>query len=380
MEISPRKEARFQPRMDDEKGGSPYPFDVPRDDEFRKVAEDVRALARSLANDFRDVFDQARSGGQPTGQAVRHGLRGVADQVRRDLRTGLGGYRRDFHRGYYTGHGWRGGPPWAPPPPPPGAPGSTAGAPGAGPPQWQRRGRAGGGRPPAGYRPPRQYQPRPQPPRPPKPPVRHRWDATTVLGLLAVLFGVAWLLGAVHALHISVAAVLAVGLMLLGASLIVTGRTDWSLSRKSWPVWLGAGLVAALVATSSAFGIDGALQDVSFGTMNRTATANHTVHGGFGNLVVDASNLVPGDTLNVDSVAGQTTIKNLRTGTNVTVDARVLAGQICVNGNNASSGVGASASRRFNTSSLPNDPGEPITIDVHQVFGQIVVGSSGCSR
>ena len=354
------------------------------------MAEDVRALARSLAHDFRDVFDQARRGGQPTGQAVRHGLRGVADQVSQDLRAGLGGYRRDFYRGYHPGHGWRGRPPWAPPPPPPGVPGSTAGTPGAGPPQWQRRGRPSGGRAPGGYRPSRHYQPRPKPPRPPKPPVRHRWDATTVLGLLAVLFGVAWLLGAVHALHVSVAAVLAVGLMLLGASLIVTGRTDWSLSRKSWPVWLGAGMVVALVATSSAFGIDGALQDVSFGTMNRTASANHTVHGGFGNLVVDASNLGPGDTLNVDSVAGQTTIQNLPANTDVTVDARVLAGQICVDGSDASNGVGASASRHFTTPQVPNgatpsNPAslaatEPITVNVHQVFGQIVVGGPGCSR
>ena len=220
--------------------------------------------------------------------------------------------------------------------------------------------------------------------------MRHRWDATTVLGLLAVLFGVAWLLGAVHAVHVSVAAVLAVGLMLLGASLIVTGRTDWSLSRKSWPVWLGAGLVAALVATSSAFGIDGALQDVSFGTMNRTASANNTVHGGFGNLTVDASNLRPGNTLTVDSVAGQTTIDNLPGNTYVAVNARVLAGQICVNGNRASSGVGASASREFDTtppgpdgSALSRgtalDSSQLITVDVHQVFGQVVVGTQGCN-
>jgi hypothetical protein len=353
------------------------------------VAEDVRALARSLANDFRDVFDQARRGGQPTGQAVRHGLRGVADQVSRDLRAGLGGHRHDFYRGHYYGHGWRGRPPWAPPPPPPGPPGSTAGAPEAVPPQWRGRGRAYWG-PPGYYRPSRQYQPRPKPARPPRPPVRHRWDATTVLGLLAVLFGVAWLLGAVHVVHVSVAAVLAIGLMLLGASLIVTGRTDWSLSRKSWPVWLGAGMIVALVATSSAFGIDGALQDVSFGTMTRTATADHTVHGGFGKLTVDASQLKPGDTLNVDSVAGQTTIENLPPDTDVAVDARLLAGQICVNGSDASNGVGASTSRQFTTPSSLNDPtpSKPtsldsaalITVNVHQVFGQILVAGSGCSR
>jgi hypothetical protein len=350
------------------------------------VAEDVRALARSLANDFRDVFDQARRGGQPTGQAVRHGLRGVADQVREDLRAGLGGHRHDFYRGYYHGHGWRGRPPWAPPPPPPGVPGSTAGTPGAVPPQWQRRGRSNWG-PPGSFRPSRQYQPRPKQPRPARPPVRHRWDATTVLGLLAVLFGVAWLLGAVHAVHVSLAAVVAVGLMLLGASLIVTGRTDWSLSRKTWPIWLGAGMLVVLVATSSTFGTAGALRDISFGNTGSTPFKSQTVHGGFGNLTVNATELAPGDTLTVDSVAGRTFIQNLPWNTPVTVNAKVLAGQICVNGRDAADGVSASVSGdNFTT---PPAPGtgltgtsrtDPITLNVHQVFGQILVGDSGCSR
>jgi hypothetical protein len=215
--------------------------------------------------------------------------------------------------------------------------------------------------------------------------VRHRWDATTVVGLLAVLFGVAWLLGAVHAVQVSIAAVVAVGLMLLGAALIVTGRTDWSLSRKTWPVWLGAGMIAVLVATSSAFGTAGALQDVSFGNMTRTASPNHTVHGGFGKLTVNAKDLAPGNTLTVDSVAGQTTIQDLPAETNVTVNARVLAGQICVNGKDVGHGVGASVSGNpFTTPAVFAAPNQsamaPITVNVHQVFGQILVGGSGCSR
>ena len=144
----------------------------------------------------------------------------------------------------------------------------------------------------------------------PRSPVRHRWDATTVAGSLVVLFGVAWLLGAMHLLHLSAEAVVAVGLMLLGASLVVTGRTDWSLSRRSWPVWLGVGLIAILVATSSTFGVGGALQDVSVGTMHATAPAagDHTIHGGLGDLRVDASAFTGPGTLTVESVAGQTII------------------------------------------------------------------------
>jgi hypothetical protein len=216
--------------------------------------------------------------------------------------------------------------------------------------------------------------------------VRHRWDATTVLGLLAVLFGVAWLLGAVHAVHVSLAAIVAVGLMLLGASLIVTGRTDWSLSRKTWPVWLGAGMLLVLIATSSTFGTAGALQDVSFGNMGSTPSKSQTVHGGFGNLTVDASKLGPGDTLTVDSVAGRTLIDNLPANTAVKVNARVLAGQICLNGNNVADGISASISGRpFTTPPAPGTglPGatnpDPITLNVHQVAGQILVGGSGCS-
>jgi hypothetical protein len=193
--------------------------------------------------------------------------------------------------------------------------------------------------------------------------------------LLAVLFGVAWLLGAVHAVNVSLAAVVAVGLMLLGASLIVTGRTDWSLSRKSWPVWLGAGMIAVLIVTSSAFGTAGALQDISFGNMSSVASNDHTVHGGFGDLTVNATKLAAGDTFTVDSVAGRTAI-NLPPNTPVTVHARVLAGQICVNGSNAADGVSASVSRLYSgTAGI-----QPITVDVHQVFGQILVGGSGCSR
>jgi hypothetical protein len=322
-------------------------------------------LARSLANDLRDAVDQARSGGHPPGRAVRVGLRGVADQVGKDLRAGLGGPRHRRSRDFYPGHWWWGRPPWAPPPPPPGAPGPSTGAPADGAPPWPGSG-GGAAQPWAGY----PYRPA-RPARPRRPPVRRRWDASTVLGLLAVLFGTAWLLGAVHAVHVSVEAVVAIGLMLLGASLIVTGRTDWSLSRKSWPVWMGAGMIAVLVATSSTFGIGGALHDISFGNNTVTATSARTVHGGFGDLTVDASSMTNG-TLDVESVAGQVLVK-LEQQIPVIVNARVLAGQICVDGKAVSSGVGASVNQTFGKQPA-------ITVDVHEVFGQVVIGTPGCSR
>ena len=204
---------------------------------------------------------------------------------------------------------------------------------------------------------------------------------------LAVLFGIAWLLGGLHIVHVSVEAVVALALMLLGAALIVTGRTDWSLSRRSWPIWLGIGLISVLVLTSSTAGVAGALQDVSFGNTDVTAApGTSTVHGGFGNLRVDASGFATG-TLTVKSIAGETVVTGAGTGgaipPNFTVDAHVVAGRICVDGQRVADGVGASwrrpATSNATTPTGGASPATGATIDVHQVFGQIQVGSPGCT-
>jgi hypothetical protein len=206
------------------------------------------------------------------------------------------------------------------------------------------------------------------------PPVRRRWDATTVIGMLAVLFGTAWLLGALHALSVPVEGAVAIGLMLLGASLIVTGRTDWSLSRHSWPVWLGAGLIAILVVTSSGLGVSGALNHISFGNMSQTAEAGRTVYGGFGDLTVNARSLTAGQSVRVESVAGRTMI-NTPAGVPVEVHAKVLGGQICVNGSDVQDGVNAEVNQR-----VVDGAGAPVTITAHQMFGQVLVNGPGCGR
>jgi hypothetical protein len=205
-----------------------------------------------------------------------------------------------------------------------------------------------------------------------------------VLGLLAVLFGVAWLIGATGVLHLSLEGVAAVGLMLLGASLIVTGRTDWSLSRRSWPVWLGVALIAILVATSSTYGFGGTLNSINFGNKNTPATVGSTVHGGFGNLTVDLPPVSQDSTIKVVSVAGRILIippagSTPASNYNVAVDARVAAGQICVDGRDAASGVAARAQRLLTVGS-PTPTSPTLHLDVHQVFGQILIGGQGCSR
>jgi hypothetical protein len=378
---------------------------VARDDEFRKVAEEIGALARSLGRDLREAVDQAVRGGYPPGRSVRDGLRDVTDEARRGLRTGWSGPsgRRHghHHRGWGPGYygGW--GPPSWGPPPDPGAPAGVAGPPGskfanppagpagaAGPtwstsPPWTGPSGAPACGPadaaawvrPHGNRSPRR--------RDQLPPVRHRWDATTVAGMLVVLFGVAWLIGATNVLHVSIEGVAAVGLMLLGASLVVTGRTDWSLSRRSWPVWLGVGLILVLVATSSAFGLGSSLNSISFGNMSRPvvlgSSAPGVVHGGFGNLTVTlSSNPAENETLKVVTLAGQTTVDLPRNRQyNVAYDARVVGGQICVDGERPSNGLNVHSHGTIHSSPKPLNP-PTLTLDVKQMFGQIVIGDGGC--
>ena len=350
------------------------------DDEFRRVAEEIRVLARSLARDFRDAVDQSRAGGSAAGEAVRHGLKGVADEARRGVQDTFAGFqprsrRRSRHR--YWAYAPRPHD-WIPPATPADDP--MGGAPMGGAPPWAgyagAPGRASGrhGRP--NYGP---YRPRAQQPRGRRrrglPPVRHRWDSTAIIGAIAVVFGVAWLLDAVNAAHISVEGAVAVGLMLLGAAMIVTGRTDWSLSRRAWPVFAGAALILVLIATSNTFGA-GSGSALSFG--NQTVSAvqpGQTIQGGFGNVDVNASGLTAGQSVTVKNIAGDIRIR-LPQGVPVQVNAKVLAGEICVNGRNVASGVDASRQMTVGGSL----PGRPVVVNAHEASGQIVIGSPGCAR
>jgi hypothetical protein len=84
--------------------------------------------------------------------------------------------------------------------------------------------------------------------------------------------------------------------------------------------------------------------------------------------------MTPG-TYKIVSVAGQTLITNLPTQDRIHIDARVVGGQICINGVNASDGLGNHVQRDFGTLGMP-----AINLQVRQVFGQIQIGSAGCSR
>lgn len=121
--------------------------------------------------------------------------------------------------------------------------------------------------------------------------------------------------------------------------------------------------------------------------MHATAPAagDHTIHGGLGDLRVDASAFTGPGTLKVESVAGQTLITAGvgQLPANLDVNAKVLAGEICVDGRRVASGVGASYQGTLDGhvtgSGASATTGNP-QLDVHQVFGQIQIGQQGCQR
>jgi hypothetical protein len=349
---------------------------VASDDELRKVAEDMRALARALGRDVRDAVEQAVREGRSARGAVKDSVRAAKADAKRTYYQqrppgGWGPCGPWGRRGYW------GGPPWVPkgqptdedpsrPSPGPGGPPTWAG----GRPWTPRTGYAGG--PP--WVGPSWHRPRPA--RPPAPPVRRRWDATTLIGMLAVVFGLAWLVSAVGAIHLSVEGVVAVGLMLLGAALVVTARTDWSLSRRGWPVWLGLGLIVVLLCTSTTFGIGSTLNSISFGNKTVAAPiAGGTVHGGFGNLTVNVPSSELG-TLKVVSVAGNTYINVPQSVSAFTLNARLVGGQMCVNGNDVGNGMGIHYDQLVGS---PGATSPAFILDVHQMFGEVFV-NGGCHR
>ena len=244
---------------------------MPAEDEFRKVAEDVRELARTLRQELR---------------AAQRDARGAARQARHDFKNEYHSFK---HQGTWPRPpqrpGWYAGwtePLSAPPQsddrvaPPTDAP--TDGR--VGPPRGRSRAAVYAPprppRPPRPHAPPRVHQPRPA--RPPRPPIRHKHDGSTLFALLAVLVGLAWLAAQTHVWQISAEAVLAVALAVLGAGMVVTARTDWSLSRRHWPWWLGIALLVILLGNSVKVA-DG-LSSLNFGpvSLQPTTWANTGTH------------------------------------------------------------------------------------------------------
>jgi hypothetical protein len=218
----------------------------------------------------------------------------------------------------------------------------------------------------------------PAPAPPPAPPLRHRHDGTTLLGLLALVFGVAWLLAGAHLAPVSMETVVAVALLVLGAATVITARTDWALSRRSWPLVGGAALAVTLLALTASPGLPVGFRHLSFGSRTMApaswADVPAEIHGGFGKTVIDLSGLpalnAP-QTLKVDSGVGRVAIY-VPSDLKVDLTARIEAGQIAVNQ------VVTSGVRRVDDQILnPDATTPPLTLLVRSGFGSmsIVQGS-----
>ncbi len=387
---------------------------MPSDDELRRVAEDVRALARSLGRDLRTAYDRARvdlsgprsdgrateadpsdgtdviggpspAGGGPGRRSAREDLRATRADLRQAHQAVRQTLQRHRHRHwdgtggdgggedrapYYRGRGLEGPPRW-----------DNWGGPHSRLRAGVRPGRRGRSDRPAGPPPPgvgpTERIPAPAPL--PALPLRHRHDGSTLLGLLAVVFGLAWLTGGTHLAHVSAEAVVAVALMVLGAAMVVTARTDWALSRRSWPLLGGAALGVALLALSVSPNLPVGFRHLEFGSRIVTPTTwaelPTTVHAGFGKTVIDLSALTTPPptptTLAVDNAAGRLEIV-IPADLQVVVDARVAGGQIDVDGVIVS-GLGRQARQVLH----PSAPGPPLTLLVQSGFGSVAISHRG---
>jgi len=267
------------------------------EDEFRKVGEDVRELARALRAELRAARHQARE------------------------RSGTyGSYGHGWWTGWSHPYGSNRPPWWAPPTsderPPGDATDEARDTPYGGTPH--RYGRWGG--PASGYggvaapawAPPISGPSRPARVRRERPPIRHRRDGSTLISILLVLVGLAWLGSQSRLLQISTETVLAVVLALIGAAMVLTARTDWGLSRRIWPVLIGAVVLAMLLVNTNATAIGDQLSSLQFGPQTQTLTAwsdaATTIDNFAGPVRVDASALraagTPVETMRITDVFG----------------------------------------------------------------------------
>ncbi|MDQ6614570.1 MAG: LiaF-related protein [Actinomycetota bacterium] len=372
---------------------------MPSDDELRRVAEDMRALARSLGRDIRAAVDRTRTDMYGSGGAgsagrlsAREDLAAARRAAGREFRRARSAMRHSARPGHDLddpgGQDQGEDRYFSPARPGPGYP-----------PRWDNWGRRRG-HDPVGVGPPSRgwsgrpcgtpwpswsgfgsHDRRPAPVAIPQPPLRHRHDGSTLLGLLALVFGLAWLAAGTRLAEVSTEAVVAIALMVLGAATVVTARTDWALSRRSWPVLGGAALAVALLALSASPGMPVGFRHLEFGsrTIIPTTWADLPagIHGGFGGTVVDLSRLTAPlgapKTLTVDGAAGRLEII-LPANLKVLVDARVTAGQIRVND------VPLSGLARVYRETLdPTAPDPALTLRVQSGFGSVAITQVGAA-
>ena len=361
---------------------------MPSDDELRRVAEDVRALARSLGRDIRAALDRSHEdpnspegSDAPGRRSAREDLAAAGRAARDELRAAQIAVRESARKHRHSRDDRR-------------RPGYGPSSPGPGyPPRWdnwggrRHHGHPGGASPAdtAGWsRRPRhdgRHHERVPVPAPVALPLRHRHDGTTLVGLLAVIFGLAWLAAGTHLASVSTEAVLAVALMVVGAATVVTARTDWALSGRKWPVLGGAAVGVALLAFAASPGLPVGFQHPQVGSQTFTPVTWSElpviIHGGFGETTVALGSLptplANAATTTIDNAAGRLLI-TLPPGLRVLLDAHVAAGEIIVN-SVATSGVGHDHSEILSPSAV----GPPLTLHIKAGFSSVEIVQNSSS-
>ena len=321
---------------------------MPSDEEFRRVAEDLRGLARSLARDLRAAADDVR-------QSAKQGFQRHQNEVR-DARDRERAARRAYK------HGQR---PWGPYVGPPMPPHYRARR------HWESKWGT-----PLPYTAPNgsatTTAPAPVPaPRPPKPkrmapPLRHRRDGSTLLGGLALVFGLAWLITRIHLASPSAETIIALALMLVGGAMVVTARTDWALSRRAWPALIGGVLVIAALSASPSFGL-GNWSDFRVGDHSATYTSwaevPSVIKGGVGHTDIDLTGVhdpLPADrTIEIRNTVGEVEVE-VPAGVRTIVDAHLAVGDIQLNGQSKEQGVRPKFTQTFS----PDIAGPTLTLKI----------------
>jgi hypothetical protein len=211
-----------------------------------------------------------------------------------------------------------------------------------------------------------------------RPPLRHRHDGSALLGLLAVVFGLAWLAAGTHVLQLSAEGVLAVALMIVGATTVITARTDWALSRRAWPVLLGAGLVFALIVASVSPRFPGDMRHLRVGSRSLVfASWNEVpqnIDGSIGRTVVDFSALPQPPTSETVQISGGVGPVEVVIPSNIHVllHARVGFGSIKIAGSRLANGMSPSTAEDLN----PSAGGPTLSLDINAGMGPVRVVQS----
>jgi hypothetical protein len=179
---------------------------------------------------------------------------------------------------------------------------------------------------------------------------------------------------ATHLFRVSAEGVLAVAMIVLGVATVITARTDWALSRRSWPVWLGAVLLVALVLSSVSPRFPGGLRPLRIGSETQMYTSwaevPPTVDGSVGRTVIDLTGLpappAQDTTLQINGGMGSLLIR-LPANLHVHLDARVGLGRIFVN----SAGLDGGFASRAQQDLDPGAPGPTLTLRVNTSVGSV---------